>query len=43
MDAGKMSFEDCAFDVVIDKGTLDAVLCGEDYSVPCNILKEMHR
>ena len=26
MDATEMKFEDCSFDVVIDKGTLDALL-----------------
>lgn len=26
MDATKMTFPDCKFDVVIDKGTLDAIM-----------------
>ena len=28
MDATKMSFQDEEFDFIIDKGTLDALLCG---------------
>ena len=28
MDATNMNFEDKMFDYVIDKGTLDALLCG---------------
>lgn len=28
MDATKMTYEDNSFDVVIDKGTLDALACG---------------
>lgn len=30
MDAMDMSFEDETFDIVIDKSTLDAILCGND-------------
>lgn len=43
MDATALKFDDGVFDVVIDKGTLDAVLCGTDYSVPNRILREMFR
>ena len=43
MDATKMSFPDDSFDVVIDKGTLDAVLCGKDYYIPNKMLREMYR
>jgi ubiquinone/menaquinone biosynthesis C-methylase UbiE len=25
-----MTFDDCSFDVLIDKGTLDAILCGAE-------------
>lgn len=28
MDARKLEFEDASIDLVIDKGTTDAVLCG---------------
>ena len=30
MDARKVSFEDNSFDFVVDKGTIDAMLCSED-------------
>ncbi len=30
MDVTDMDFYDCSFDFVIDKGTLDALLCGEN-------------
>lgn len=30
MDAMNMSFENESFDVVFDKGTLDAILCGNN-------------
>ena len=29
MDALKMTFEDNEFDAVIDKSTIDAILCGK--------------
>jgi ubiquinone/menaquinone biosynthesis C-methylase UbiE len=32
MDVMKMDFLDCEFDAVIDKGTMDAILCGENSS-----------
>ena len=43
MDATKMTFEDNYFDCVIDKGTLDAIMCGNDPVPPENLIKEMHR
>jgi len=43
MDATALTFPSDHFDCVIDKGTLDAVLCGDDYSIPNKILKEMFR
>ncbi len=33
MDATKMSYKDGQFDVIIDKGTLDALISGKNYSV----------
>ena len=43
MDATKMSFENNLFDCIIDKGTLDAIMCGEDPIPPANLIKEMYR
>ena len=43
MDATKMDFEDNFFDCSIDKGTLDAIMCGNDPSPPAKLIKEMHR
>ena len=31
MDIKKMTYDDSTFDTVLDKGTLDAITCGEDY------------
>lgn len=43
MDATKMDFEDNYFDCSIDKGTLDAIMCGNDPTPPAKLVKEMHR
>ena len=43
MDATKMDFEDNSFDCAIDKGTLDAIMCGNDPSPPAHMIREMHR
>lgn len=43
MDATKMTFEDKSFDLVIDKGTIDAVICGDDIEIPFKIMDEMCR
>jgi ubiquinone/menaquinone biosynthesis C-methylase UbiE len=43
MDATKMDFEDNFFDCAIDKGTLDAIMCGNDPSPPAKMIREMHR
>ena len=43
MDATKMDFEDNYFDCAIDKGTLDAIMCGNDPSPPARMIREMHR
>ena len=43
MDATKMDFEDNCFDCTIDKGTLDAIMCGNDPSPPAKMIREMHR
>ena len=42
MDATKMSFENNLFDCVIDKGTLDAIMCGEDPIPPANLIMYLH-
>ena len=43
MDATKMTFEDESFDVIIDKGTLDALICATDLIMSTNLLKEQLR
>ena len=43
MDATKMIFIDSYFDCVIDKGTLDAIMCGADPAPPAHLIMEMHR
>ncbi|XP_078159106.1 uncharacterized protein LOC144554666 isoform X2 [Carex rostrata] len=45
MDVRDMSaFEDNSFDAVIDKGTLDSIMCGNDSQVNATkMLKEVHR
>ncbi|KAF3340600.1 methyltransferase-like protein 13 [Carex littledalei] len=45
MDVRDMSaFEDNSFDAVIDKGTLDSIMCGNDSQVnSTKMLKEVHR
>jgi ubiquinone/menaquinone biosynthesis C-methylase UbiE len=43
MDALSMQFESNSFDVVIDKGTLDALCCGSDYSMAEDLVREMLR
>ena len=43
MDATKMNYRDNSFDVCIDKGTFDALACGPDRTVICNLMQEMLR
>eukprot|EP01017_Pseudomicrothorax_dubius_P000311 TRINITY_DN0_c1537_g1_i1.p1 TRINITY_DN0_c1537_g1~~TRINITY_DN0_c1537_g1_i1.p1 ORF type:complete len:223 (+),score=60.38 TRINITY_DN0_c1537_g1_i1:46-714(+) len=44
MDARNMDFGDGSFDCVVDKGTLDAVLCGEMSTTNAHkMLSEVHR
>jgi len=43
MDATKMTFEDKKFDVIIDKGTLDALLCGKNNDIVNSLVREMTR
>ena len=43
MDATKMNYRDKSFDVCIDKGTFDALACGPDRTVICNLMREMLR
>ena len=43
MDATDMSFYSGTFDCVIDKGTLDAVMCSGQNMPSVNLIREMHR
>jgi len=43
MDCMNMTFEDQSFDLVIDKGTIDAVICGDDLQPSLQITREMCR
>ena len=43
MDATAMNYRDNSFDVCVDKGTFDALACGPDKSVICNLMREMLR
>lgn len=43
MDATRMTFEDNQFDVVFDKGTLDALVCAPTQEIPKSMLREMFR
>ncbi len=42
-DASNLPFRNNSFDFCIEKGTIDALMCGEDNSLPLNILKEIIR
>ena len=44
MDVRSLTFPSCSFDCVLDKGTLDAILCGSDSSKHANsMLSECQR
>jgi ubiquinone/menaquinone biosynthesis C-methylase UbiE len=44
MDTRKIGFDSASFDAAIDKGTLDAILCGEGSTANANkMLSESHR
>ena len=43
MDATNMTFKDNSFDCLVDKGTLDALMCANDLDLPSKLLKEMYR
>mmetsp|Transcript_24214 Transcript_24214/g.28183 ORF Transcript_24214/g.28183 Transcript_24214/m.28183 type:complete len:222 (+) Transcript_24214:47-712(+) len=44
MDARSMDYEDGAFDIVVDKGTLDSILCGEGSATSASkMLSEINR
>lgn len=38
MDGCDLKFPDASFDVVLDKGTLDAVICGKDLTISNKML-----
>ena len=38
-----MTFDDLEFDYVIDKGTLDALVCSRDWNITSKLLREMNR
>lgn len=39
MDATKMTYKDNEFDVVMDKGTLDALISGKNYDICTAMLR----
>lgn len=43
MDATSMKFCSDTFDLVLDKGTLDAIMCSKDLEIPIKMLQEMFR
>lgn len=44
MDVRQMSYHDCMFDVVVDKSTIDALLCGrEPYVDTAKMVEEVWR
>lgn len=43
MDATNTTFEDNSFDVTLDKGTLDALMCAKNLEIPFNLIREMYR
>lgn len=43
MDATNMTFDSNSFDVVIDKGTLDALNCSDSDKLSCDLIREMYR
>lgn len=43
IDATRMAYRDNAFDICIDKGTFDALACGNNTEIPVRLLSEMMR
>ena len=43
MDATQMTFQDEFFDIVFDKGTLDALVCAPTQEISKSMLREMYR
>lgn len=43
MDATNTSFRDRSFDLVLDKGTYDALVCQPDSDMPFDLVREMGR
>lgn len=42
-DGSLLPFKTNSFDLCIEKGTIDAVMCGDDLTIPTMILKESER
>lgn len=45
MDIMAMTYPDASFDVVIDKGTMDAIMCeqGDQWTIPPEIAERCHK
>lgn len=44
MDVHHMTYPDASFDAVVDKGTLDAIICGDESTCkPDQVLSEVNR
>ena len=43
IDATRMAYRDNTFDLCIDKGTFDALACGNNTEIPLRLLQEMMR
>lgn len=43
VDATRMAYREKSFDICFDKGTFDALACGNNIEVPMRLLSEMMR